>query len=531
MRPLPFALALTVAVAFPQRAPAQELPPPPAPATAPAVAPPVSAPLAGYHNGLFFLRDEADIFRLYVQGRVHVDALTWLGPGVGSLGPDSALKSTLTLRRARLEIAGEFFHDWQWQLSADFAPLKYDNPAAKLASSSCSINATTGAQTCANQTTPVEAPLSSPAATDAFVNFGPSPWLNVQAGQYLLPFGLEARISDNTTAFLERSLVVRTLAAPFTRDIGAMAWGEAPSKHVYYTVGLYNGDGPNRPNADSRFDYVGRVFVRPFIADKRSLVENAQIGVSAKYGTRDATQVGYDVPTMTTQGGYAFWKATYRDSIGRWMHILPSAKQAAVGAELYVPIDGFDLQGEIIYSYQETREAIDGYQLSPFTERTGTLEGYGYYVQAGYWIVGNRDIVGLPSYGRPLHADLAAPAKPAKHGLQALARFEKLMLSYAGATRGGLLDPKTPNGDIEVNAITLGVNYWATRHLRFGVNYGVYQFPGSAPVTASTRGGPVQTPSQRAVAPAQSLTPGADDDARDNGHSVHELQARFGVQF
>jgi hypothetical protein len=94
-----------------------------------------------------------------------------------------------------------------------------------------------------------------------------------------------------------------------------------------------------------------------------------------------------------------------------------------------------------------------------------------------------------------------------------------------------VLDANTPNGDIEVNALTLGVNYWATRHLRVGLDYGFYEFPGSEPTTASAPGGPVQTPNQRAVAPAQALAAGADNQARDNGHTVQEIQARVGVQF
>jgi hypothetical protein len=41
----------------------------------------------------------------------------------------------------------------------------------------------------------------------------------------------------------------------------------------------------------------------------------------------------------------------------------------------------------------------------------------------------------------------------------------------------------------------------------------------------------VQGPGQRAVAPAQLLAKGVDDNARDNAHDVHEIQARVGVQF
>ena len=518
------ALAAVAFAALPAVARADDVASPEPPATEP--------PLAGWHEGLFYVRDRADVFRLYVQGRVHVDALAWIAPGLGSAGPDTTLKSTVTLRRARFEIGGEFFHDWQWQLSGDFAPTSTDNPAARGASPNCTVDAVTGANTCANQSSAVEAPLQRPGATDAFVNYSPSPWVNVQVGQYLLPFTMEARVSDNTTPFLERSLVVRNLGAPFTRDVGAMVWGEAPNRSLYYTVGIYNGDGPNRTNADSRFDLVARSFSRPFVTDSSSPLKWAQVGASVRYGSRDPKQVGYDVPSLTTQAGYAFWKATYKDSLNRTLHIIPSSEQGAVAADLFVPFDRFDLTGEFIYTLQNTREAADGYQLSPFTERLGTLKGYGYYVQAGAWLLGSREIIGgAPSYGKPLHADFTKPATIPTRGLQALVKLEQLHLSYAGATRAGVLDPKTPNGDIDVTTVSLGINYWATRHLRVSLNYVSYLFPDSAPLTASAAGGPVQTPSQRAVTPAQSLPKGADDGARDSGHTIHEIQARVGVQF
>jgi hypothetical protein len=501
------------------------LPPAPSP---PAVSEP---PLAGWHDGLFYIRDREDIFRLYVQGRVHVDGVAWIGPGVGSLGPDVALRPTLFLRRARPELAGEFFHDWQWQLSVDLAPTATDNGAGRTDPLNCTVDPATGAETCSPQTNPVQAPIQKPAPTDVFVNYAPSPWFNIQVGQFLLPFTMENRISDNTTPFLERSLVVRNVGAPFTRDIGAMLWGEAPSRHIYYSAGIYNGDGPNRQNADNRFDYVARVFARPLADAHESPLRDAQVGVSGRYGSRDAKLVGYDMPTLTTQGGYGFWKPTYRDSLGRTMHIIPSAEQGAVGFDAYVPVDGVDLAGEVVYAISNTREAADGYQLSPFTERTGVLKGYGYYVEAGVWLVGGRDIIGFPSAGKPLHADLKSPEKPARHGLEVLAKFEQLALTYDGASRGGVLDSKTPNGDIRVTAATFGVNYWATRHLRVALNYGFYLFPDSAPVTPSEAGGPVQSSVQRAVAPGQNLAKGVDNSARDSNNSVNEISFRFGVQF
>jgi hypothetical protein len=505
-----------------------EPPPPPLPPPPPAPTP----VLAGFHNGTFFLRDKDDIFRLYVQGRVHVDGITYLGPGIAKLGPDSALKTSLQLRRARPEIGGEFFQHWQWLLSVDVAPTANDNPAAKVASRSCSVDATTGAQTCTDSMSNVEAPLQRPAATDAYVNYGPARWANVQVGQYLIPFTLENRVADNTTPFLERSLVSRGLGTPFTRDIGAMFWGQEPNGLVYYTVGVYNGDGANRTNADNRFDVIGRAFVRPLAGGPRSPLQSLQVGASGRYGSRDPKLVGYDVPSLTTQGGYAFWRGTYKDSLNRTMHILPSGDQGAVAAELFVPYDRFDLTSEIVYAESNTREAVDGYQLSPFTERLTKLRGYAFYVQAGAWLIGSREIIGgAPTFGKPQHLDLDKPSTAPTHGLQALAKIERLHQTYSGP-RGGALDPKTPLGDIDVFSFALGLNFWATRHLRVGINYSYYDFPSSAPTSATQKDGPIQTGNQRAVAPAQALAKGGGDDpARDQGHTLHEIQMRVGVQF
>ncbi len=553
-------LAVALACGTPARAqpPSDEAPMPPAtssqpatvrapsssiaspPSLAPPSARPSEAPLAdeqaatwtaGYHNGSFFLRDKSDTFRLYVQGRVHADWLDQLGAGVSELPPGNGVVDGFFLRRARLELAGEFYERWQWWVGAEFSSAtSIDNAAANQATPSCVVSPNSALSCASAKQNPVDAPTFKGIPTDVFVNYAPTPWTNLQVGQYYLPFTLENRISDNTTAFLERSLVVRNIGAPLQRDIGAMFWGESPDRLFYYAVALLNGDGPNRPNVDGRYDLTARAVVRP-LAKSNGTSKWAQLGLSARTGSRDPARVGYDLPNLTTQGGFPFWKPIYKDSLGRTIHILPSSSQWSVAADVYFPIDGLDVTGEFVYLSEDTREAVDSYQLSPFTERTGDLHGYGWYAQVGYWVVGDHDIVGPPTYGRPIHLDLTKPQKRPQEGVQVLAKFERLHLTYDGNSRGGAPDSMTPNGDIDVDAVEFGVNYWATRHLRVGVNYSLFLFPGSAPVTASEPGGPVQGPGQRAVAPGQLLAKGVDDRARDTGHDIHEIQVRVGVQF
>jgi phosphate-selective porin len=493
---------------------------------------PADAPLAGYRNGSFFVRSTDDVFRLYVMARVHADWIDQFGPGTSSLPSGSGINDGFFIRRARMELAGEFYQTWQWQVSAEFSSATaIDNATATQQQPICTPNNTTGALPCTNTTTPVESATVKPIPTDVFVNYGQFWFANVEVGQYYLPFTLENRISDNTTPFLERAVAVRNIGAPLQRDIGAMLWGETRDRVFYYAVALLNGDGPNRVNIDSRYEVAGRLVVRPFAATTSSPTKWAQIGFSARQQSADPAKVGYDLPSMTTQDGFAFWKPTYKDSYNRLIHIIPSTGQWGLAGDVYVPIDKFDLTGEFIYVNDSTREAVDGYQLSNFTERLGTLKGYGWYAQAGYWILGDHDIIGYPSYGRPIHVDLSQPQRPAQQGVQVLAKFEQLRMNYDGSARGGTSDAKTPNGTILVDDFELGINYWATRHLRVGFNYTFYAFPNSEPVSPTSPGGPVQTSVQRAIAPAQLVAKGQDDAARDGGHVLHELSARVGVQF
>jgi len=526
-----------------QPPPASAAPPPDSltprssPAAAATAPPPTSAappeaPPAGYHNGTFYVRSRDDVFRLYILGRVHADWLGQFGPGVGLVPAGGGVENGFYLRRARLELGGEFFETWQWFVGAEFSSsTSIDNAAGQMTTPTCKPS-TTGALPCTDNENPVENPTVKPIPTDVFVNYGPSPWANLEVGQFYLPFTLENRISDNTTPFLERSMAVRNIGAPLQRDIGAMFWGEAPDRSIYYALAVVNGDGPNRPNVDSRYDWAARIVRRPSSTAMSSVTRFWQIGASAKLGSRDPKKVGYDLPSLTTQGGFPFWKPTYTDSLGRLNHIIPSSTQWGLAADVYVPVDKFDFTSEFIYNVYDTREAVDGYQISPYTQRTGYLRGYGWYAQVAYWIFGTEEIIGFPSYGRPLHLDLSQPQNPPRHGLQVLAKVEQLALTYDGAARSGSLDSKTPNGVIDVDDFEFGVSYWATKHLRVGLNYTHYMFPGAAPVSASTTGGPTQTlGSQRAVSPAQLVPAGADNGARNASGTLEEIQARMGVQF
>jgi phosphate-selective porin len=477
-------------------------------------------PLAGYHNGLFFLRDHHDNFHLYIQGRSQIDWYSYFGPGVA----DTTLKPTLFLRRIRPEVTGEFLGHWRFMIAGDFGATAIDNPDGRsteaVAAPPGTAPTAATAKYAAAQTTRFQA-----APTDVFINYRADSIFNVMVGQMDAPFTMENRTSDKYFPFIERSLAVRAVGVPTNKEIGGMFWGETKDRLVYYSVGPYMGDGQNKPNVDSRFDIFGRAFVHPLVlmsgVKSEDPLKDAQVGMSVHYGSRDKRWVDYDYPSMTTQAAFTFWKPTYAGTNGT-THIIPSGDQRALAWELRVPFGQFDVTGELVYIDNDTREAIEGFQ-STNSERFGNIHGLSYYAMLGFWALGKRDINGVPGYGNPPRMDWskADPVTPAQ-ALQLLAKFEQVDLHYHSADRAGSSDPKGIDGDIKMNALSFGVNYWATKHVRVSLNYVLDYWPGSA-------AGKEQTDRNRAVAPGNTLPLGAEHGAREDAHTLNELIARFAI--
>jgi hypothetical protein len=303
-------------------------------------------------------------------------------------------------------------------------------------------------------------------------------------------------------------------------------WGETEDKYFFYSVGVFNGEGQNRPNFDDQAEVMGRVFAHP-LATTEGAIKDLQIGASFRYTGKNSHFVYYNYPNMSTQANYTFWSSTVGTT-----RIIPSGIQEAFAGELRIPLEMFDLTSEFVYVKNGTREAIDGLEAK-YTERKGDLKGSAYYVQLGFWPLGHRDINGMPGYENPSHVDFkkADPPDPAR-ALQLLAKWEQLNVTYSSASRSNTANAAT-DGDIKVNAFSLGANYWATKHVRLTLNYVLNMFPDSAP-TACPPSMPTctkQTSTQRAQAPGNKLDNGVNDDAKVNAHFSHELLGRMAIAF
>jgi hypothetical protein len=484
---------------------------------------PAHPELAGYQDG-FFIRDAHDNVRLYPTGLIHADVYSSFGPGTAADTTKSALPADvaaglaphLLIRRARLGLAGELFGRWSFAFNVEFGGQPLGNAAGTSETAAAKPGQAPGVNS--GRYAAVQSIATSVVPLDAYLNFSVSRAFNIMVGQVQMPFSLENQTADAYGTWMERLMPIRAFAVPGPRDIGGTVWGELGDGVLDYQLGVFGGDGQNRPSVDARVDFMGRVYAHPFASGATSdFAKYFQIGVSARHGDRDASAVGYDYTPITTTQGFVLWKPTYTDSLGRQVHIIPSGAQNAVGGELRLRVGRVAFQGEAYFVGNDTREAVDGYQLTN-TERLGRMAGVGWYGQLTAWPAGDPFIAPSRGVYKPKHLDLSAGPTRMLHGLQLMAVAAGINGSYQGASRlGSVADAKTPSGAIDIYQLGVGASYWHTRHARVSINYMAYLTPGSG------------TKDNQAVVP-DNLRKAADG-TTSPGHVLHELGGRVAITF
>jgi hypothetical protein len=315
-----------------------------------------------------------------------------------------------------------------------------------------------------------------------------------------------------------------------------MAWGSSPAFDWF--AGVFGGEGQNRPSVDNRVDGMGRVVLRP-LSSRPDALGHAHVGASVRYGRRDPDVVFYDAPAMTTSSGYAYYLPVYGKGVTE-THVIPANHQFAAAAELYLPLDRFDLRGELVYVNEGRREA---FVTTPWqAERYGTLKGIATYAQLSFWPLGTPRVNGHPGTPPARVRATASATAPSPQGLQLVVRGELVRLTYdsnAGDREVGPgatdLDTRAPGAtsarapNLVVQALQLAANLWATRHVRITAQYSLYRFPGT-PISSISRVAEFpplpagRTPDNMAVAP------GARANGFDFGATVlHEIGLRVGL--
>jgi phosphate-selective porin len=259
----------------------------------------------------------------------------------------TALKDRFRLRRARINLTGEFAEQFDFKIEGDFG-----------------------------QGDGLNSSRTAFSGTDIFVNWHQFPWAQVKVGQWKAPFGLEQTTPDTALYIIERSLPTGALTPE--RQIGVQLWGK-PLATVWpdqkdlltYYAGIFNGNGRNITNNDNNnFMYVGRLESTLFKSKIWGQESFVKLGADVLNSRDDAgTNISPSLNLLVNADG----------SLSPFT--LPTAaERTAWSVDAWLKLGPFDLIGEYLEEYVNGRTVNSVPGMPDFTTN-------GYYITAGYFLI------------------------------------------------------------------------------------------------------------------------------------------------
>jgi phosphate-selective porin OprO/OprP len=388
-------------------------------------------------TGLGFSSADSN-FVATIHGLIQVDSRTFSQDNHVQ-GNDSFL-----LRRARPIITGTVFHDFDFNFTPEFG------------------NATPGATSAA----------STPSIYDAYINYRYSPWLQLEAGRFKPPVGLEYLQTDTATSFNERSLVSDLIPG---RDLGFELHGDIAGGVVSYAAGIFNGVGDNQRNTtdigfqnDREFD--GRLFVQPFKATGIAALQNFGVGAGGSWGSSSITNT-LGLPNTTGGGSTSYGFSTD----GQQQFFAYSATTVAAhthwrfSPQGYYYYGPFGLLGEYVISDQGVENST--------TLKTANLRNTAWEISGG-WVLTGEDA----AYNGVTPRHNFDPRNGGWGAWQVVARYAELNVdsaafpTFASATTSASA----------AQAWSLGLNWYLNRNIRVNASYSHTTFTGGGAASATT---------------------------------------------
>jgi phosphate-selective porin OprO and OprP len=397
-------------------------PSPPAPPSPPPVT--LQAPAAEVQ---FRWRDHPQIR----TGPLRIDFVTKFQWDARDPGDEPSDFDTFQIHRARIGVEGELFNRVQFAIEGELTEREVDNPNPDTRDKS--------------------------AWKDVYVDGNISDALQVRAGKFKIPFGLEQLTGISNLDFVYRSLSASYLAP--ARDIGVALHGRFFDRGLNYWAGWFRHDGDNARSsqidgADGTF--AARVTGMPF----RSIpgLEKTELGgaftVSALENV-SATPNG--LRGRTVMSHFVFYEPVFVNGHRR---------RYEVDADWYA--GPFGARAE----YTHVLDSREGQGLAD--QDLADARGRGWYV-SGAWVMTGEE--------------KDRPVRPARRfgAVEAAARYERLWFDSAGGEGPPLRNPRAdnmlPTGQ---HVLSLGLNWYITRwvKLQFDTIREKPQDPERTPVAA-----------------------------------------------
>jgi phosphate-selective porin OprO and OprP len=361
----------------------------------------------------FSIRSADTNFVVAFHGLVQVDSRTFFD--------DGGIKANngFLLRRARPILQGTVFRDFDFLFVPDFGG------------------------------------SGAPQIQDAYLNYRLIPELQLRAGKFKSPVGLEHLQADPATSFNERSLATDLVP---NRDVGAELLGDLAGGTVSYAAGIFNG-APDYSGTTANVDsddnkaFAGRVFLLPFKTTSLSALKGLGLGVGGSYQVDQQTNVASLTTGFTTDGQQRFFSYNTNTTAGFGLHW----RIAPQGYYYWGPLN---LMGEYVISDQRV--------INSKNDRA-ELQNTAWEINAG-WVLTGEDA----SYSgvNPRHS--FAPLRGQWGALQVVARYAELHVD--DATFPNFANPATAASAAKGWAV--GLNWYLNRNIRANASYSHTRFDG-----------------------------------------------------
>lgn len=270
----------------------------------------------------------------------------------------AAIDDRFRLRRARIQVTGEFAEQFDFKLEGEF----------EQSDVTLTVRDATG-RTLASNSTRTEF-----GGLDLWANWHQFSEFQIKVGQYKAPFGLEQISPDPKLFTAERSQVTSALTPE--RQVGIQIWGK-PFTHVFpdqkdlltYSVGMFNGNGRNiTVNDNDQYMYAGRIELQPWTGKVGGKDLWFRFGADALHSRDASGTVLSPAGTLRVNGDGSLASFT-----------APSAaEREGYGVDATFHWGPFDLIAEYL---------SESYESLPSTPAFRDFRAEGYYIQGSYFIV------------------------------------------------------------------------------------------------------------------------------------------------
>jgi len=259
----------------------------------------------------------------------------------------SEIKDRFRLRRARVNLTGDFAEQFDFKVEGDFG-----------------------------QGDGINSNRTAFSGTDIWLNWHQFPGAQIKVGQWKAPFGLDQLTADTSLYTIERTLPTGAITPD--RQIGAQLWGK-PLTNIWpeqkdlltYYAGIFNGNGKNTTvNDNNDFMYVGRL--------ESTLFQDV-------FGKGSFLKLGGDVLNSRDDKGVNISQSgnllvNADGSLSPFT--LPGAdERTAWSVDAWLKVGPFDLIGEYL------QEKVNGRTVNGVPPGFADFTTDGFYVTGGYFLI------------------------------------------------------------------------------------------------------------------------------------------------